>query len=162
MLSLHCALASSLAFAYQPPVPAERLLIALVVLTLIAVAAQRFADSRRHKGLRRLAGQYGMHYAKADLFGFAVRLESFWPIPDCSGFRVVDVVYGSAAGLRRYVFTVHFALGPLDHHRRDQRVATCAEPCDGVSKTTAGLTLAERSGSLLEQYQRLLHPMDKT
>src|SRR6185295_17449747 len=92
----------------------EWLLLALLVLMGAAFSAHRITRSRQRRALRRLAQQRRMQYAQDDLFHLAERISPTWPIQECADFSVHDVLYGSAAGLHRYVFTVHFTLGPMD------------------------------------------------
>ncbi|MGA2497784.1 MAG: hypothetical protein ABSH20_08590 [Tepidisphaeraceae bacterium] len=131
-------------------------LLLMLAVTLGAYGAHRMGRSRTRRGLRRLAASCQMHYVQDDLFNIAPRIEKNWPIPDCGEFRAVDLIYGTLAGEHRFVFSVHFTLGPLDGYGRELRVATFAESCDGCCKRNPTVILAGREGSLLDQYQRLL------
>lgn len=132
-------------------------LLGLLLFSAIIWIAHAIADSRFQKQLADLAHKLDMHHAHADHFEIRKKLETAWPIPNCADWQVADVVYGVAAGLRRYVFTVYFTGGPLDHFKRERRVATYIEKIDQQQKESA-LTLADPVGSRIEQYQRLLTP----
>jgi hypothetical protein len=137
-------------------IPPQWFLLALLIISAIAWMAHTTADSRFRKQLADQAHKLGMNHTRKDLFEITKKLETSWPIPDCADWQVVDVLYGTLAGLRRFVFTVYFTGGPLDHFKRERRVATYIEKCDQLEDSA--LTLADPVGSRIEQYQRLLSP----
>ena len=128
----------------------------MLAITLGAYGVHRIRRSRARHALRQLAASRHMQYVQDDLFNIARRIEKNWPIPDCGEFRAVDVIYGTLAGEHRFVFSVHFTLGPLDGYGREIRVATFAEACDGCCDLSPTVTLAGREGSVLEQYKQLI------
>jgi hypothetical protein len=134
-----------------------QLFLALVLaVTAGAWLVERTLSSRRRRALRKFAADHKLQYARQDLFNLARRVESQWPIPECSEWRVGDLIYGTVGTVHRYIFTVQFTLGPLDRYRRDVRVATCCEPCEGCGCVNLAPRLAERSGDLVQQYQALI------
>jgi hypothetical protein len=138
-------------------IPPQWFLLSLLILSAIIWIAHTLADSRFHKQLIDLSKKLDMHHARCDLFEIRKKLETAWPIPNCADWQVADVLYGTLAGLRRYVFTVYFTGGPLDHFKRESRVAAYIENID-QQQEEAALTLADPVGSRIEQYQRLLSP----
>ena len=130
----------------------------MLAVTLGAYGVHRTRRSRARRALRRLAASRQMQYVQDDLFNLARRIEKNWPIPNCGEFRAVDLIYGTLAGEHRFVFSVHFTLGPLDGYGREIRVATFAESCDGCCNLNPTVTLADRAGSVLEQYEKLMVP----
>ncbi len=131
-------------------------LLVMLTVTLGAYGAYRIRRSRTRRALRQLAVSRQMHYVQDDLFNLAQRIEKNWPIPDCGEFRAVDLMYGTLGGEHRFFFSVHFTLGPLDGYGRELRVATFAESCDGCLNPHPTVTLADREGSVLEQYKQLM------
>ena len=131
-------------------------LIILLTLTGSAWMVHWVRGLRRRAGLRKLAAGRQLQYAEGDLFNLARRVEARWPIPDCSEWRVIDLIYGTVGSEHQYIFTVQFTLGPLDRYRRDVRVATCCEPCEGCGCATLAPRLAEPRGGLVQQYQALM------
>ena len=131
-----------------------------VCATAVAVAAESIAARRRRKALRRLAGEWRMTYSRADTLRLTPKVARGFPIPGAANLRVSDVIYGIDHERYRYVFRVEFTTGTVRKKRRVARVATFAEPRDRQrAHGNPAVSLAEDTGTLVEQYRRLAPAM---
>ncbi|MGA3067819.1 MAG: hypothetical protein ABSF29_13330 [Tepidisphaeraceae bacterium] len=140
----------------SPPI----FLIFLISLTVVAAIAQLKAVRLRRKRLRRLAGQYQMHYAPADRLKLAERIAGKLPMLGAADVRVMDLIFRTEGHRHRYLFTVEFGVGVIRGKRRRHRVAGFDEPVHRSSHPPVPyeltLTLAPESLRLIDAYTYVL------
>lgn len=132
------------------------LLLALVLLTALAIGLDVAAHRRRSCALRALATQWRMNYHPGDQLRLTPKVLPHMPIPGAANVRVMDLIYGSESqgNGHHYIFSLEYTVGVVGPKRRVVRVANMTESRDresGASGTT--LTLAPEEGDLLEQYK---------
>ena len=131
-----------------------------VCATAVAVAAESIAGRRRRKALRRLAAEWRMTYSRTDTLRLTPKVARGFPIPGAANLRVTDVIYGIDHERYRYVFRAEFTTGTVRNKRRVARVATFAEARDRQRvPAVAPVSLAEDTGTLIDQYRRLAPAM---
>lgn len=136
--------------------PIQFLLIMLLV-TMLAGAAQGFTRLRQIARLRRLAAERNMHFSPSDRFKLAGRIAPLLPVSGAAAVRVVDLIYGIEQENYRYVFATEYTVGVLRTKTSVRRVATYCEPrTPGCAERTCDLVFAPESLSFFEQYEHLL------
>ena len=131
-----------------------------VCATAVAVAAESITARRRRKAIRLIAGEWRMTYSRADTLRLTPKVARGFPIPGAANLRVSDVIYGIDHERYRYVFRVEFTTGTVRKKRRVARVATFTEPRDRQRASgNPAVSLAEDTGTLVEQYRRLAPAM---
>ena len=130
-------------------IPPLLFLAILLAATSAALIVQRAADRIHHRRLTSLAREWRMHYAPDDRFNLAPRVAERLSLPGAADVRVVDLIYGSEQGTRRYVFSAHYTKGVVRWKRRAKCIASLSESKDGWSS----LKVASAELSLLDQYR---------
>ncbi len=130
------------------------LLVALLLLTLVAGALDRWSHRREQAVYRQLAGTCGAHFSRHDTLRLTPRVAAEFPIPGAAAVRVIDLVYRTDFSAHHYVFTAEYTLGVIGPKRRVRRAAACSEPRAG--RTAFIVRLADESLSLPKQYAALL------
>src|SRR5690242_13855208 len=121
------------------------LLIGTLALFLVQVSADRVHRRR----MTALAREWRMHYARDDRFNLAPRVAERLSVPGAADVRIVDLIYGSEQGTRRYVFSAHYTRGVVRWKRREKCVASLSE----TREEWTGLVVAPAELSLVEQYR---------
>ena len=108
---------------------------------------------RAHQGkLTSLAREWRMHYAADDRFNLAARVAERITMPGASDVSVVDLIYGTEQGSRRYIFSAHYTTGVVRWKRRAQCVASLSEMS---GNQWSPMATAKGDVSLVEQYRSL-------
>jgi hypothetical protein len=123
----------------------------LVIATLTLWIAQFVLDRARHRRLIALAREWRMHFAPDDRFNLAPHVAERLSLPGAADVRIVDLIYGSEHGTRRYVFSAHYTRGVVRWKGRTKCVASLSENKEKWS----ALTVAPKELSLVEQYQKV-------
>jgi hypothetical protein len=136
------------------------LLLILCGVTAAALSAARLHQQRERIALQKLAVEHRLHFSRGDQLRLTPRVAGVLPVPGAAGVLVSNVVYGSAAGVHRYVFTVEYTIGVMRTRQRVRRAATFSEPRDrgGGGPCRVAMTLAPVELELLDQYRLLLNP----
>lgn len=133
------------------------LLAALLLLTIVLVIVQATRRGRIHCALRRLAGERDLHFSCRDQLRLTGRVAEHLPIPGAAHVRVVDLLYGTASGVHRYVFTAEYTTGIVRSKKRVRRVATFSEPRDArTGDAPCSIRLAPAELAVVDQYRALL------
>lgn len=132
------------------------MLAVLVSLTGLAGGIESLSRRRRKRALRKLAAAWGMTYTARDRLRITPKVASRLPVPAAADVYVLDVIYGTAGGLYRYVFTTEYTSGAVRGRHRNVRVATLSESRGRENPDAAlSVTLAPDGLPLVEQYRRL-------
>jgi hypothetical protein len=94
----------------------------LVGLTAAAAGTQWLICARRGKRLGRLARQWGMTFVPVDRFRLAARIGPLLPSQGGQKVAASDVMYQTAGGRRRYLFTLDIT----EETAAAQRTRRCA------------------------------------
>ena len=129
------------------------LFIALACGTLATFAARLLFNQVHHRKLMVLAREWKMHYAPDDRFELAARVAERLPIPGAADVCVVDLIYGTEQGVRRYVFCAHYTTGVVRRKHRAKCVASLCEAPNREGGEWSGLVIAPPDLSMLEQYR---------
>jgi hypothetical protein len=129
------------------------LFLALVAGTLATFAARMLADKVHRRQLINLAREWQMHYAPDDRFQLAPRVAERLPTPGAADICVVDLIYGTEQGVRRYVFCAHYTTGVVRRKTRGKCVASLCEAPNREGGDWSGLVIAPRELSMVEQYR---------
>ena len=105
-------------------VPPLLFLAILTAPTIALLIVQFIVDRSRHRKLTALAREWRMHYAPDDRFSLAARVAERLSLPGAADVRIVDLIYGSEQGTRRYFFSAHFTRGVVRLKRRETCVAS--------------------------------------
>jgi hypothetical protein len=136
---------------------ATLLLVGLVVLSAVALLADRAGRRREQRVYRAIAIEHGMHFSPGDPLRITARVGGQLPIPGAAAVRVIDLMYRTDAAAHHYVFTAEYTLGTLDTRRRLRRVAAWNEPkAAGDRRTDAPVVIAANGVPLVDQYRQLL------
>jgi len=133
-------------------------LLAGTLLLTIAVAVVDAARRRRVQSvLRRLAVEKHLHFSPRDQLRLTDRVAAHLPVPGAAHVRVTNLLYGTADGVHRYVFTAEYTVGVVRSKKRVRRAAGFSEPRETRAYAPlAVITLAPADLSLPEQYRALL------
>ena len=123
----------------------------VAVGTVSILIVQLALDRARHRKLVALAREWRMHYARDDRFNLAPRVAERLALPGSADVRIVDLIYGSEHGTRRYVFSAHYTRGVVRWKHREKCVASLAEDKEQWS----GLMVAPKGLSVVEQYRNV-------
>jgi hypothetical protein len=93
-----------------------------------------------------------MHYAADDRFALAPRVAERLALPGSAGVSVVDLIYGTEEGIRRYVFSARYTLGVITATRRMSCVASMSEDCTGPIGVWSEMRVAPGEVGMIEQY----------
>src|SRR4029434_5757501 len=104
----------------------------MVGLTGATWLFQRARQRQQKRELKDLAAEWGVRFTPGDPFHLAERLVRDFPIPGAADLRVLDVIYATQGDRHRYVFTVEYTRGVVEHHRREARAMTFCEPREGA------------------------------
>src|SRR5689334_3559921 len=129
------------------------LFLALVTGTLATFVARRLADKVHRRQLISLAREWQMHYAPDDRFQLAPRVAERLPTPGAADVCVVDLIYGTEHGVRRYVFAAHYTTGVVRRKSRGMCVASLCETPSREGGDWGGLVIAPQELSMVEQYR---------
>ena len=128
------------------------LFFAILLVGTIALLVVHLLDGRlHHRKLTALAREWRMHYAPDDRFNLAARVAERLPLVGAADVRIVDLIYGSEQGTRRYVFCAHYTRGVVRGKCRQKCVASLSE----CKEKWSALKIAPGELSLVEQYRRL-------
>ena len=138
------------------PISPGIMLAVLIALTGLAGGIESLSRARRKRELWRLAAQWGMTYTSKDRLRIGQKVAARIPVAGAADVYVLDVIYGTADGAYRYIFTTEYTIGAVRGRHRCVRVAALVEPRerDG-SDAPITVTLAPAGLSLVEQYRRL-------
>ena len=126
--------------------------LSLLVIGTIGMLVIHLLSNRLHRRrLIALAREWRMHYAPDDRFNLAARVAQKMPIPGAADVRIVDLIYGSERGTRRYVFCAHYTRGVVRWKRREKCVASLTESKENWSS----LDVAPGEMSVVEQYRKV-------
>jgi len=123
----------------------------LLIGTLALLIVQLLSDRLHHRRLIALAREWRMHYAADDRFNLAPRVAERLSLPGAADVRIVDLIYGTEQGTRRYVFSAHFTRGVVRWKRRERCVGSLVETREEWSR----LSVAQKELSIVEQYRSL-------
>jgi hypothetical protein len=139
----------------MPPI---LLLLILVVVSMAVLSASRWRQHQQRRVLHRLAVESRLHFSRTDQLRLAPRLAEALPVPGAAGISVSNLIYGSGAGVHRYVFTVEYTVGVMHRRERVRRAAAFSEPRErcGTGTATPCLALAPEELPMPEQYRTLL------
>jgi hypothetical protein len=135
-------------------IPPFLFLAILIVATFALMIVQLLSNRVHRRRLIGLAREWRMHYAPDDRFNLAARVAERLPQPGAADVRIVDLIYGSEQGTRRYVFSAHYTRGVVRWKRRERCVASLAE----TKEIWTSLTVAPSQLSVVEQYRTLAAP----
>ena len=108
----------------------------------------------RSRGLRRLAGDWGMNFSLADRLRLTSKVARSFPVPGAANLRVTNVVYGTDHDRYRYIFTAEYTVGVGGLRRRIIRAGSFSEPRDRESpEGSSDVALAPGGCSLIDQYR---------
>jgi hypothetical protein len=124
----------------------------LVACTVALLIAQLFVGRVHQRKLTALAREWRMHYAVDDRFNLAARVAERLAMPGASDVSVVDLIYGTEQGTRRYIFSAHYTTGVVRWKRRAQCVASLSEMS---GNQWSPMATAKGDLSLVEQYRSL-------
>jgi len=124
----------------------------LLAVTIALLIGQLLADRIHRRTLIALARQWRMHYAPDDRFDLAARVAERLSVSGAADVRIVDLIYGTERGTRRYVFCAHYTRGVVRWKRRARCVASLTETPEGWS----ALQCAPEKLSMVEQYRQAL------
>jgi hypothetical protein len=128
--------------------------LGVIVAGTIGVALWAGAGRKiKQQKLMKLARDWRMHYAADDRFGLAPRVAERLLLPGSAGVRVVDLIYGTEEGIRRYVFSARYSLGVIAGKRRISCVASMSEDCTGPIGVWSAMKVAKAEGGIIEQYK---------
>jgi hypothetical protein len=128
--------------------------LGIVLAGTIAVAVwQGMIRKFNQQKLMKLARDWRMHYAPDDRFGLAPRIAERLELPGSAGVSVVDLIYGTEEGIRRYVFSARYTLGAITAKRRMSCVASMSEDCTGPIGVWSEMEIAPAEGGMIEQYR---------
>jgi hypothetical protein len=137
-------------------------LMCMVILTAGAAVAQMAARARHLGRLKRLAGEWKMHFSARDRFRLSPRVAEALPVPGAAGVRVFDLIYGIEQERHRYLFSTEYTVGVLRSKTGCRRVATFSEPRDAAcAEKGCELIFASSNLPLIEQYQELWGQVSK-
>lgn len=138
--------------------PALYLLIAVVLLTLAVTIPEFLRRGRTHCALRQLAVERHLHFSRRDQLRLTLRVAGCLPVPGAAFVRIYDLLYGTAGGMHRYVFTAEYTVGAVRWKKRVRRAATFSEPKEtkAAAAQPCAIQLAPAELSLVEQYRALL------
>src|SRR5436305_11240668 len=102
----------------------------LLIGTLALFIVQVLADRVHRRRMTALAREWRMHYAADDRFNLAPHVAERLSLPGAADVRIVDLIYGSHQGTRRYVFCAQYTRGVVRWKHRQQCVGALAETKD--------------------------------
>src|SRR5262245_13019087 len=129
------------------------LFLALVAGTLATLVARLLTDKVHRRRLINLAREWQMHYAPDDRFDLAPRVAERLPTPGAADVCVVDLIYGTDHGVRRYIFCAHYTTGVVRRKHRGKCVASLCEAPNRDGGNWSGLVIAPAELSMLDQYR---------
>lgn len=126
----------------------------LIAYTAVASMVQFLSDSGRAREFRELARQWRMQYVPDDRLRVAERISGCLPMPGAAGVCVMDLMYGTEADRRRYLFTVEYGQGTV-HAQKRLRLVMAFEEGVGMGDQPVKLEISPDTGSVFEQYRVL-------
>lgn len=129
------------------------LLVAVIALTLGALALDRAVRRRRAAAFRDLASRWNMQYFADDRFSLATRAGQNLSPVHAADLRVRDILCRQGQHGYRYLFTIEYTQGSIAAHRRVCRVVALSDPLPGHQQPRLELAPADRS--LPQQYELL-------
>jgi hypothetical protein len=127
-------------------------------ITVAAAAGQWAIYFRRQRALRMLASLWHMHFSADDRFRLAQRVASRLPEIGAADLIAWNLIYGSDAGRRGYLFTLEYEIGTIGSQRRKRCVALLDEPVTsegGGEAADTHFAIAPDKLPLIEQYRHL-------
>jgi hypothetical protein len=129
-----------------------------LAITAAAAGAQWVLYVRRRRALRMLASLWHMHFSADDRFRLAQRVASRLPQIGAADLVAWNLIYGSDAGRRGYLFTLEYEIGTIGSQRRKRCVAMLDEPVTseaGAEAADTHFAIAPEELPLIEQYRHL-------
>jgi hypothetical protein len=128
----------------------------LIAYTVVAAMVCWLKNSGRARELRELAAQWHMHYVPDDRLRVAWRIKDCLPVPGAADVCVIDLMYSTEEGQRRYIFTVEYGVGTVHSQRRRRRVMAFDEIAgsSGPERPVA-LRIAPEGGNVLDRYREM-------